>query len=129
MVLVDTSVWVDHLRRGNSELTTLLRQNQVLSHPFVVGELALGNLQQRHNVLAALQNLPAANVATEQEVLSLIARHALYGTGIGYVDAHLLASARLSPNCKLWTFDKRLQVAAVALGVACSEIALRVAQR
>ena len=120
MVLVDTSVWIDHLRHSNAELTALLRQNQVLSHPFVVGELALGNLQQRQNVLEALQNLPAASVATEAEVLGLIERHALYGMGIGYIDAHLLASARLSVNCKLWTFDKRLQAAAGELGAAHS---------
>lgn len=118
MVLVDTSVWVDHLRHSNAELTTLLRQNQVLSHPFVVGELALGNLQQRQIVLAALQNLPAATVATEAEVLGLIERHALHGMGIGYIDAHLLASACLSVNCTLWTFDKRLQVVAMARNAA-----------
>ena len=120
MILVDTSVWVDHLRHSNSELAGLLQQSQVVIHPFVVGELALGNLQQRHNVLAALQNLPAATVATDAEVLGLVERDALHGIGIGYIDAHLLASARLSANCKLWTLDKRLHVAAAGLGVSHS---------
>lgn len=119
MILVDTSVWVDHLRHSQTGLINLLRQSQVMSHPFVVGELALGNLQQqRKAVLMSLRGLPAAAVATDEEVLGLIDRHPLHGIGIGYVDAHLLASARLNSGCSLWTFDKRLQAAAVALGVA-----------
>ncbi len=118
MILVDTSVWVDHLRRGNPELASLLQQSQVLLHPFVAGELALGNLQQRQAVLLALKGLPAAALATDKDVLGLIERQALHGRGIGYVDAHLLASARLSAACKLWTLDKRLQAAAIALKVA-----------
>ena len=118
MVVVDTSVWVDHLRHANADLTSLLRQHLVLSHPFVVGEMALGNLLQRQQVLAALQNLPAATVATEAEVLGLIEREVLYGKGIRYVDAHLLASVRLSAHARLWTLDKRLQAAASAMGVS-----------
>lgn len=121
MILVDTSVWVDHLRNSNSGLATLLQQSRVLIHPFVVGELVLGNLQQRRGVLQALRGLPAATVATDDEVLGLIDRHALHGTGIGYIDAHLLACARLSAGGRLWTFDKRLQAAAKALAVSHSD--------
>ncbi len=117
MVLVDTSVWVDHLRHGNSELTALLNKSQVLAHPFVLGELALGNLRQRVTVLSALQRLPMATVAADEEVLRLIELHSLHGIGVGYIDTHLLASTRLSAPCKFWTFDKRLRAAANSLGV------------
>ena len=120
MILVDTSVWVDHLQRGNAELAGLLNQGQVLSHPFVLGELALGSLQQRATVLDALQNLPQARVASADEVLGFIGANALHGVGIGYVDAHLLASVRLTPGAALWTLDKRLAVAATRLSVAAS---------
>jgi predicted nucleic acid-binding protein len=117
MVLIDTSVWVDHLQRSNAELVALLNRGHVLVHPFVIGELALGGLQQRSTVLEALQNLPACTKATDAEVLSFINAHTLYGIGIGYVDAHLLAAARLTPAAKLWTLDKRLQSAAARLGL------------
>lgn len=120
MVLVDTSVWVAHLQRGNHELAALLNRAQVLSHPFVLGELALGSLQQRDAVLQALQNLPQAHVASAGEVLGFITTHTLHGIGIGYVDVHLLASARLTPGSTLWTLDKRLAAAALRLGVAAS---------
>lgn len=120
MVLVDTSVWVAHLQRGNHELTGLLNRAQVLSHPFVLGELALGNLRQRDTVLNAVQNLPQAHVASAGEVLGFVTTHALHGIGIGYVDVHLLASARLTPCSTLWTLDKRLAAAALRLGVAAS---------
>ena len=112
MILVDTSVWVDHLQRGNAQLAEQLSKGQVLAHPFVLGELALGSLQQRAEVLDAMQNLPMAAVASNDEVLAFISTHALYCMGIGYVDAHLLASSRLSPAARLWTLDKRLQTAA-----------------
>ena len=118
MVLVDTSVWVEHLQRANNELAGLLQRGQVLSHPFVLGELALGSLQQRATVLDALQNLPQACVASAQEVLGFIGMNALHGLGIGYVDVHLLASVRLTPGCEVWTLDKRLAAAAMRLGVA-----------
>jgi predicted nucleic acid-binding protein len=116
MVLIDTSVWVDHLQRGNAELADLLNRAQVLTHPFVIGELALGSLQQRSTILEALQNLPACTTAMDAEVLNFINTNALHGIGIGYVDAHLLAAARLTPTAKLWTLDKRLQSAATRLG-------------
>ena len=118
MILVDTSVWVDHLQRGNKDLVRWLNHGQVLSHPFVVGELALGKLKQRDAVLEALRNLPVVTMATDAEVLGFISTHALYGVGIGYVDAHLLAAARLSAGTQVWTFDKRLQAAATRLGLA-----------
>lgn len=118
MILVDTSVWVDHPRAGNTALTGLLNARQVLAHPFVTGELALGNLRQREQILASLQDLPQANAATDEEVLHFIGRHALPGSGIGYVDAHLLAAVRLTAGASLWTRDKRLLAEAARLGVA-----------
>ena len=117
MILVDSSIWVDHLRSGDPDLVDLLAATQVLAHPFVIGELALGNLRQRDSVLGALRDLPRATVASDDEVLGFIDRHALAGLGIGYIDAHLLASTRLS-GANLWTRDKRLHGAATRIGVA-----------
>lgn len=116
MILVDTSVWIDHLRAANANLTRLLEDGAVLSHPWVTGELALGNLGNRAEVIALLHNLPRASVATDEEVLELIGRAALTGMGIGYVDAALLAATRLTPDARLWTHDKRLSSAALRLG-------------
>ncbi len=118
MILADTSVWVTHLRSGEAALAALLDANLILAHPFVIGELALGNLSSRKAVLTALLDLPAAVVATDREVLEFIDRHALFGRGVGYVDAHLLAAARLTAGAKLWTHDKRLHRIADALGLA-----------
>jgi predicted nucleic acid-binding protein len=118
VILVDTSVWVDHLRLGDKMLADLLESGRVLAHPFVVGELALGGLRQRQAILTSLQDLPQANAATDQEVLVFIARHALAGQGIGYVDVHLLASTQLTLGSSLWTRDKRLSSVAEALGLA-----------
>jgi predicted nucleic acid-binding protein len=118
VILVDTSVWVDHLRAGDKTVASLLEAGRVLAHPFVIGELALGNLRQRHKVLPYLQDLPQAKVATDREVLHFIERHALAGLGIGYVDVHLLASTRLTAGSSLWTRDKRLSSVAARLGVA-----------
>ncbi|MHB8528999.1 MAG: type II toxin-antitoxin system VapC family toxin [Caulobacteraceae bacterium] len=117
MILVDTSIWVDHLRAGNMALAALLDAGRVLAHPFVIGELALGRLRQRQAVLGALADLPGAEVATDAEVLNFIDRHVLFGRGVGYVDAHLLAAARLS-GADLWTSDRRLHSVADALGLA-----------
>lgn len=116
MILVDTSVWVDHLRKGDQGLAMLLAANRVLMHTFVVGELACGNLHQRDKVLALLKGLPRAAVATDDEVLFFIERHALMGRGLGYVDMHLLASVALQGSARLWTKDKRLGAMAVTLG-------------
>jgi predicted nucleic acid-binding protein len=118
VILVDTSVWVDHLRGGDKTIADLLDSSRVLAHPFVVGELALGNLRQRRVILASLQDLPQANAATDQEVLHFIEQHALMGLGIGYVDAHLLASTQLTAGSSLWTRDKRLARVAERLGLA-----------
>jgi predicted nucleic acid-binding protein len=120
MILVDTSIWVEHLRAGNEMLIALLNGGEVLGHPFVTGELALGNLRRRDPFLTGLQDLPQAPVALDEDVLHLIDREALYGRGIGYVDAHLLAAARLTAGSKLWTHDRRLQAVAGQLGLAAA---------
>lgn len=118
MILVDTSVWVDHLRAGDAELAALLNGSQVLMHPFVLGELACGNLRNRTEVLALLKDLPRATVATDEEVLFFIERHALMGRGVGYVDAHLLAAVTLDGSSRLWTRDTRLRALANELALA-----------
>lgn len=118
MILIDTSVWVDHLRRGDVELAALLDDNSVLIHPFVIGELACDSLADRHTVLDLLKDLPAARIAEPDEVLTFIDAHRLHGKGIGYVDVHLLAAAALTEGATLWTRDKRLHAAAVGLGCA-----------
>ena len=115
-VLVDTSIWIDHLRRRVPELARLLEDGSVVCHPFVVGELALGNLRQWDEIRGHLDALPEAVSAGHDEVLHLIDRHGLQGSGIGWVDAHLLASARLS-GCRLWTRDRALGDAAGVVGV------------
>lgn len=120
MILVDTSVWIDHLRRGDVELARLLNTGQVLTHRFIIGELALGSLQNRNIVLSALQNLPQVTVASDDEVLYFTETHALFGTGVGYIDAHLLAAVRLSPGALLWTRDKRLLAESVRLGLCAN---------
>jgi predicted nucleic acid-binding protein len=117
MILVDTSVWVDHLRKGLPALIDLLNHEQVLAHSFVTGELALGSLKNRAEVLNALADLPQARVATDDEVLQFIDQHKLYGLGVGYVDAHLLAAVKLTSGTKLWTADRRLASAAEKLGM------------
>ena len=118
MILVDTSVWVDHLRAGDNTLAALLYDGMVLAHPFVTGELALGNLRQRDLTLGALQDLPQASVASDREILHFIGRHALFGLGIGYVDVHLLAAVRLTAGATLWMRDQRLHGIAHRLGLA-----------
>jgi hypothetical protein len=118
VILVDTSVWVDHLRVGDAYLAALLNSGRVLGHPFVIGELALGNLKRRAGILADLADLPRAEVATDAEVLRFIDDKALFALGIGYVDAHLLASVRLTAGAALWTRDKRLAGVAERLGIA-----------
>jgi predicted nucleic acid-binding protein len=118
MILVDTSVWVDHLRDGTPALAAALEQGRVLTHPFVLGELACGNLKNRGEVLQLLGELPAAPMATDPEALDFIERRALMGRGIGYVDVHLLASVALAGTAQLWTRDKRLAAVAADLELA-----------
>lgn len=117
MILVDTSVWIDHLRAADPQLTGLLNRNEVLTHPSVIGEIALGSLAKRAEVLRYLNNLPTVVGATHAEVMVFIERHKLANTGLGYVDAGLLASAALTPGAALWSRDKNLRAAAVRCGL------------
>jgi len=116
MTLVDTSVWIDHLRVGNRMLRSLLENGEVVAHPFVVGELACGTLRNRKEILTLLQALPEAQVAEHEEVMRVVEREQLYGQGIGWMDAHLLASARLS-RAALWTLDRHLSKIASQLNL------------
>ncbi len=117
MILVDTSVWIDHLRTGDSELAALLNSSRVLMHPFVLGELACGNLHNRAEVLTLLRDLPQVDMARDAEVLFFIEEHELMGRSIGYVDAHLLAAAMLVGSVRVWTRDKRLRAVADSLAL------------
>jgi len=117
VILADTSIWVDHLRSGNATLARQLEADEVLCHPWVIGELALGNLGRGNDVLRLLQGLAQATVASAEEVLEFIAQEALYRSGIGYVDAQLLAATRLTPDALLWTTESRLSTVAARLGV------------
>ena len=117
MILADTSVWVEHLRRRDDRLADLLERAQVTCHPFVMGELALGSLKRRTDILALLATLPMAVVVRDNEVLTLIEQRRLFGTGLGWVDVHLLASAVITQT-PLWTLDRRLATAARALAVS-----------
>ena len=117
MVLVDTSVWVAHLRHGAIGLEALLHGGQVVCHPFVVGELACGNLQNRSEIISLLQTLPGAIRAEPEEIMKFIENYRLMGKGLGYIDIHLLASAMLT-GIPLWTLDKKLHEVAIKLGLA-----------
>jgi predicted nucleic acid-binding protein len=118
MILVDTSVWIDHLHQAEPQLVELLERNDVATHPMVLGELALGSIADRVTFLGLLSALPAAKEATHTEVMDFVAARQLYGRGLSLVDAHLLASAVLSDATLLWTRDQRLARAAGDLGVA-----------
>ena len=118
MVLVDTSIWVDHLRATEETLLGLLENGRVLVHPFVLGELALGHLRQRETVLLTLRKMSQAMVVTDSEVVQFVGRNRLFGVGTGYVDAHLLVAVRLTLGASLWTRDKRLLAVADWLGLA-----------
>lgn len=120
MILVDTSVWVDHLRHGEPQLVQALMQTQAAIHPFVIGELACGNLKNRQTVIELLQALPTVKGAMDHEVMHFIESKDLMGKGIGYIDAHLCASALIS-GFKIWTRDKRLFLVAQNLGCAWAE--------
>lgn len=118
MILVDTSVWIDHLRGRDAALVTVLERFQVMQHPMVIGELALGTLRDRQTVLRSLARLPSVQLATHPEVMHFVEGHQLYGLGLGLVDAHLLVSVRLTPGARLWTRDRRLERVAVSLDLA-----------
>ena len=121
MILADISVWIDHLRAGVPALADALEQGRVLVHPFVVGELACGNLRKWREVLELLGNLPSAPTATDAEAMEFIERRALMGRGIGYIDIHLLAATALTGTARLWTRDRRLAQLAAELGLALTE--------
>lgn len=118
MIVVDSSIWIDHIHIGEPLLDTYLLREQVLMHPHILGEVALGSIKNRKNVLARLERLPVPNVAEEGYVQYLIEERKLWSTGLGYTDAHLLASAWLTPGGTLWTRDKRLRAQAERLDLA-----------
>jgi len=118
MILVDTSIWIDHLRSGDSALKQLLETSRVWTHPFVIGEMACGNLKHRKTILSLLEDLPHVRVATDDETLFFIETNTLMGRGIGYIDAHLLAAVALTGSIRLWTRDKRLHAVAESLRIA-----------
>jgi predicted nucleic acid-binding protein len=124
VILVDTSIWVGHLKVGHPVLESLLDRVSVLGHPWVTGELALGHLSQRAQVLHLLTRLPQAEVATPAEVLDFIEHRQLHGLGIGYVDAQLLAATQLTPDAQLWTAGRRLAAAASRLNLSADPAAL-----
>lgn len=107
MILADTSVWIDHLRNGNKRLSGFLNEGVVLCHPFIIGELACGNLKNRTEILDMLASLPTMPVAEHSEVLDFISRYKFQGKGIGWIDAHLLASTFLAKS-RIWTLDESL---------------------
>jgi predicted nucleic acid-binding protein len=121
VILVDSSVWIDHLRKNEPGMRRLLGMGQVLSHPFVIGELAMGSFKRRDLLLKELGDLPQAKVAEDDEVLHFISWHSLFGLGVGYIDAHLLAAVRLMPGTLIWTRDKRLREIASSLQLAAPE--------
>ncbi len=117
MVLVDTSTWIDHFQKGNKHLQSLLLENVVVCHQYVIGELACGNLKNRIEIIDLLQSLPSVPQIDLQEYLYFIEKHNLPGRGIGFIDIHLLASTTLG-QVKIWTLDKRLKLAAIDLGLS-----------
>ena len=117
MILADTSIWVNHLRKADAAMQRLLQRQLIAIHPFVIGEIALGHLGNREVILQSLWELPAVTVASDREALAFIEAHSFAGLGIGYVDVHLVAAVKLSPNTGLWTRDKRLAAAAKSLGL------------
>lgn len=120
MILVDSSIWVDHIRQADATLSRLLDLNLVLVHPGVIGEIALGHMRDRDAMTTYLHTFPAPVLAKDGEVLGLIARERLFGIGIGWVDAHLLTATMLTDGAQLWTRDRRLSTAADRLGLAAA---------
>ena len=122
MILADTSIWVDHLTRGDEMMASLLDAETVLMHPFVMGEIALGNLPRRAEALSNLNKLPKAVTADSTEVLHFIERNDIFGMGIGYVDAHLLLATTLTADVRLWTRDKRRRIVAERLAISAAAL-------
>ena len=118
MILADTSIWIDHFRDADAELRRIIEEDMLLCHPFVIGELALGSLRDRVTVLAFLAAQRQVAVATHDEIMTMVERHGLFSMGIGYTDAHLLASVLLDRGAVLWTRDKRLRATAEKAGAA-----------
>ncbi len=121
MILVDTSVWINHFRKTDGGLSRLLEEGRVSTHPFVIGEIALGGVKNRGDILSDLANLPSVTVAADDEVLGFIDKVALAGSGVGYLDAHLLASVRLTAGAVIWTHDRNLRKAAMSLNLAFAD--------
>ena len=117
MILVDTSIWIDHLKSADAVLVDLLGAERVLTHPWIIGELAVGRWRGRQTLLAALAGLPQTVPATDDEISRFVERNDLHGIGLGYIDAGLLAATILAPGTSLWTRDKRLRAAAQGLSV------------
>lgn len=122
MILVDSSIWIDHLRSSDPVLADFLSSGRVLVHPYVIGEIALGHVRNRTSVVRDISRQTHANVASDTEVLHLIEQEHLFGTGIGYIDAHLLASVRLTPRSQVWTRDKRLREVARRMKIAADAL-------
>jgi len=120
MILADTSVWVDHFRAGDNELRKQLLNQNIVMHPWIVAELALGSLPKRAQTIAFLEQLPGLTIARLDEVRQMIETRRLYARGIGLIDAHLIASTLLNPSIRLWTRDKRLEDIAKALGISAN---------
>lgn len=118
MILVDTSIWIDHFRQADAELRRIIEDDTLLSHPTIIGELALGSLRDRRSVIAFLASQRVAPVATHDEIMTMIEQHQIFSMGIGYTDASLLASVLLDRRATLWTRDKRLRAAAEKAGAA-----------
>ena len=117
MVLADTSIWVEHLRKGNSDLSILLRDGNIFCHPFVIGELACENIKNRNKSLNYLQHLPSCTNVSNEEVLTFLEKRKLMGKGLGLIDAHLLSSALISKTL-IWTLDKPLREIATSLKIS-----------
>ena len=118
LILADTSIWVDHIRASNPSLIDLIRQNRLLVHPFVIGEIVLGNLPRWETTLAWLRGLPTVEPVSDEQLYRTIRQHALQGSGLGVVDVHLLAAVLLGAELRLWSRDKRLDDQAQRLGCA-----------
>ena len=122
MILIDTSVWIDHFRTGSSALAYLIAEDRVVQHPFVTGELAVGNPNARQRTILLLRSLPRIEPVNEQQFHDFMDNSRLFGTGLGFVDIHLLAAVDAAPGSKIWTRDRRMQEQADRLGLSCDPL-------